>query len=333
MSTPLSALLTRALEARQPLVDAAHETAFRLFNGFYEGEPALAIDLYATTAVLHDYAGSPEHGAALVAEAVELLRAQLPWLRCALVKRRSGPTAQVRGGEILFGTTPDTRVREHGVLYAVDLAMNRDASLYLDTREVRRWAVDHLRGKTVLNTFAYTGSLGVAALAGGATNVVQLDLNRRFLELARRSCELNGLNPRAHEILSGDFFPKVSHLKRTGRTFDCVFLDPPFFATSPRGTVDLENNIARLINKVRPLINHDGRLVVVNNALYVSGAAFMADLEALCADGYLSVESLVPVPEDFTGYTQTRVGAPVTEPAPFNHSTKIVVLRITRKSA
>jgi 23S rRNA (cytosine1962-C5)-methyltransferase len=331
MSTPLPTLLSRACEARASLIDSAHESAFRAFNGFAEGEPALAIDLYATTAVVHDYADAPGLGTAHVQESVETLRAQWPWLRCVVVKTRSGATPEARRGEIVWGGPPDTRIREHGVVYAIDLAMNRDASLYLDTRELRRWALEHLRGKTVLNTFAYTGSLGVAALAGGASHVVQLDLNRRFLELARRSCELNGIDPRTHEILDGDFFPRVAQLKREGRLFDCIFLDPPFFATSTRGTVDLENSTARLINKVRPLIAHDGWLVAVNNALYASGAQFMAELESLCADGYLAIETLVPVPEDFTGCAATRIGTAVTDPAPFNHSTKIAILRVTRK--
>jgi len=35
--------------------------------------------------------------------------------------------------------------------------------------------------------------------------------------------------------------------------------------------VDLNTDSARLINKVRPLINDGGWLVSVNNALYVSG--------------------------------------------------------------
>jgi 23S rRNA (cytosine1962-C5)-methyltransferase len=40
---------------------------------------------------------------------------------------------------------------------------------------------------------------------------------------------------------------------------------------------------------------------------------------------------LVPVLEDFTGYAQTRTGVPITDPAPFNHSTKIAVLEVKRK--
>ncbi|HMV50823.1 MAG TPA: hypothetical protein PKD31_23985, partial [Blastocatellia bacterium] len=56
-------------------------------------------------------------------------------------------------------------------------------------------------------------------------------------------------------------------------------------------------------------------------------------LEDVCADGYLTIEELIPVAEDFTGYENTRVAAAVTDPAPFNHSTKIAVLRVRRKDA
>jgi 23S rRNA (cytosine1962-C5)-methyltransferase len=58
--------------------------------------------------------------------------------------------------------------------------MHGDASFYLDTRNLRGWALEHLAGKSVLNTFAYTGSLGVAAKAAGASRVVHLDLNKTF---------------------------------------------------------------------------------------------------------------------------------------------------------
>ena len=45
------------------------------------------------------------------------------------------------------------------------------------------------------------------------------------------------------------------------------------------------------------------------------------------------VEEIIPVPDDFTGYPATRVGAFVTDPAPFNHPTKIAVLRVRRKQS
>jgi len=325
--------LRRAIAARAAWLDAPHESALRLFNGFTEGEPALAVDLYATTLVVHNHAEPPAAGAPAVATAVHVLRELLPWLRAGIVKARHSLDPQERRGTRLFGDAPDDRVREHGVWYAVDLTMNRDASLYLDTRALRHWLLGHTRGRSVLNTFAYTGSLGVAGHAGGACEVVQLDRNARFLDLARRSHALNGwAAPGPGEFLVGDFFPKVSQLKRAGRRFDCVIIDPPFFAATTNGVVDLASDSARLINKVRPLINDGGHLIAVNNALFVSGAAFLATLQTLCADGYLAIAELILVPEDFTRYGATQSGAPVTDPAPFSHSTKIAVLSVRRKT-
>jgi 23S rRNA (cytosine1962-C5)-methyltransferase len=188
-----------------------------------------------------------------------------------------------------------------------------------------------LRSKSVLNTFAYTGSIGVAAMAGGASRVLHIDLDRQFLNLAKISYTLNGFPIQKADFITGEFFAVVSQMKRAGERFDCVFLDPPFFSTTSRSRLDLNTDSARLINKVRPLVNDGGWLVTVNNSLYVSGRQYLSALEALCADGYLSIETLVPVPEDFTGFPETRKDEPVTDPGPFNHSTKIAVLKLKRK--
>ena len=327
----IMALLEEAAKARAQLFDPGHTGALRLFNGFTEGCPDLVVDLYGTTAVLHDYAGTPERGGDLVRSAQAFLQARLPWLRSGIVKIRNSPSAEERRGRLLFGGAPDTKVQEYGVWYALDLCMNRDTSLYLDTRQLRRWAIQNLSGRSVLNAFAYTGSLGVAALAGGASRAVQLDLNRSFLNLAKTSYALNGFPVHKADFLIGDFWVQVNRLKRAGEDFDCVFLDPPFFTSGPRGVVDLNRDSSRLINKVRPLVRDGGWLVAVNNALYVSGKEYLELLEGLCADGYLKIADLIPVPEDFTGYPETRVGEPVTDPAPFNHSTKIAILEVKRK--
>ncbi len=330
-AAPLPELLDRCLQARAALLDPAHESAFRLFNGFTEGCPDLTVDIYASTAILINYADPPERGHGWIAAALPFLQERLPWVQTAIVKTRNSGLPEEKRGIIVFGSDPAQKVRDHGVWYAVNPVMHQDAGLYLDTRNLRGWALDHLRGRTVLNTFAYTGSLGVAALAGGAPWAVQLDRNQSYLDVARASCLLNGLSVRDSDFVRGDFFRQVGAFKRQGQRFDCVFLDPPFFSSSPSGVVDQAAQSARLINKVRPLISDGGTLVAVNNALYVSGRDYMQTLEGLCSDGYLSVQALIPVPDDFTGYIETRQGTPITDPAPFNHSTKIAVLEVRRK--
>lgn len=327
----LSELLDRSLAQREMLFDSRHETAFRLFNGFTEGCPELVVDLYAATLILNNYADKPEDGTGLVHEALEFLRTKLTWLRAGIVKTRSGSTPAEKRGKLLFGTAADTKIKEHGIWYAIDLLMNRDSSFYLDTRNLRKWATENLKDQTVLNTFSYTGSLGVAALAGGARRVVQLDANRQFLNVAKRSYTLNGYPIHREDFIASDFFLQAGRFKRSGASFDCVFIDPPFFATSSKGRVDQEQESARLINKVRPLINNAGTLVAINNALYVSGKDYLQTLESLCTDGYLKISQLIPVPPDLTGYDQTVIDPPITDPTPFNHSTKIAILEVRRK--
>jgi len=317
-----------ALEPRSVLLDDGHESALRLFNGFYESDPELVVDVYGRTLVIFNYAEQPAEGEAKIQEVCDTYLVQLPWIQTIVLKTRAGRTLEDRRGKLIYGDRPDRRVREGKVWYAIDLLMSQDASLYLDTRQLREWAYRNLGGGSVLNTFAYTGSLGVAARAGGATQVVHLDFQRKYLNIAKDSYSLNGLPIRKSDFLAGDFWTYTSRMRRKGERFDCVFLDPPFFSQTSKGRLDLNLDTPRLINKLRPLVNPGGTLVAINNALYVSGAEYIQALEQLGADGYLEITELIPVPEDITGYPQTiRRPAPAS-PAPFNHSTKIALLTI-----
>jgi 23S rRNA (cytosine1962-C5)-methyltransferase len=286
------------------------------------------VDVYATTLVVYNYAEPPGTADAKIRAAIELLQQRLPWIRAILLKTRHAKSLEDRRGEVVFGEGPDRRVRENGARYAIDLQMSQDASLYLDTRLLRQWALQNLAGKSVLNTFAYTGSLSVAARAGGAQRVVSLDMSRKYLNLAKDSYSLNGFPISGSDFQAGDFWTQTSRMRRTGERFDCVFLDPPFFSQTPRGRFDLAADSLRLINKVRPLVNPGGYLVAVNNALFVSGAEYLRSLQSLCSDGHVEISELVPVPPDMTGYPQTIQRAALVDPAPFNHSTKIAVLKI-----
>ena len=268
-----------------------HNAALRLFNGFYEGWPELVVDLYAADAgAVQLRRARPRRWRMRCRRGQAFYRARLPWLTAVLVKdaprRRPGGTQRAAG---LWGGPPARRVRENGVWYALDLTLHQDASFYLDTRGLRAW----LQGATppgwsVLNTFAYTGSLGAACLAGGAARVLQVDLERRFLNLAKDTYSLNGWPVQRADFLAGDFFRLAGQLRRRGETFDLVILDPPFFSATGAGRVDLVGDPARLINKVRPLVRDGGRLVAVNNALFTSGEDYLGALRSLGADGYLA---------------------------------------------
>lgn len=304
--------------------------AYRLLNGFYEGIPGLVLDRYGSALVILDHA-EPGEFSVLVDEISQWALQHLTGLDAVLHKVRQSADDQLRCGILRTGNTLPDVVSEFDVQYALNLQMHQDASFYLDTRYLRKWLKENMSGKRVLNAFAYTGSLGVAAGAGGASQVVQTDLKEKYLHIAQQSWTLNNLPAGRVQYLPGDFFRVIGRMRTAGNLFDCIILDPPFFSSTDAGTVDLLGEMTRLINKVRPLVAHDGWLVLINNALFLPGADFMAELDALCQSEYLAFETMIPIPTDITGYPETINSKPPVDPAPFNHPTKIAILKVYRK--
>ena len=305
--------------------------AYRLFNGFYESSVDLVIDRYASTLVFFNHTDPPEALAVFLPEIQNALLKRLPGVDCVLVKTRRSAEPSFRRGIITFGSAPAGQILENEVRYALDLQLNQDASFYLDTRGLRSWLKTHSQDWSVLNCFAYTGSLGAAALAGGAARVVQLDLSLKFLSLAHQTYALNGFPVRDADFMIGDFFRVIGRLRKEEAKFDCVILDAPFFSSSSGSSLNIQKDAFRLVNKVRPLVKGGGYLVSINNSLYLSGEEYMQSLEKLGEDGCLELAEILPIPEDVTGYPQTIIRRPPLDPAPFNHPTKIAVLKVRKK--
>ncbi|MFW5714105.1 MAG: class I SAM-dependent methyltransferase [Brevefilum sp.] len=319
--------IIHAIQQRQP---GDLPEAYRLFNGFYEGLPGLVLDRYGPALVIFEHSHPGEHKK-IIKEISRWVLENIPGLSAVLLKQRQHSDDRMKNGILISGDSLPVSTNEFGVNYVLDLQMNQDAGFYLDTRRLRRWLKENMSGKRVLNTFAYTGSLGVAAGVGGAREVLQTDINEKFLTIAEESWRLNALPEGRCTLLAGDFFRVMGRLRHQDRLFDCVILDPPFFSATEAGRVDLQAGSTRLINKVRPLIAHQGWLVVINNAIYLSGEAFMAEVTTLCQSKYLQMEKTIPVPPDITGYPETIVDVPPVDPAPFNHPTKIVTFKVFRK--
>jgi 23S rRNA (cytosine1962-C5)-methyltransferase len=319
-------LIKHAVAKRFGIIET---TALRLFNGFFEGLPGLVLDRYGSALVIFDYA-EPETFKRLIEKITDWATADLEGLQAVLLKRRH-QDRDGKQGIISSGNKLPDQITEFDVHYALNLQLQQDASFYLDTRYLRRWLLKHTTGQRVLNTFAYTGSLGIAAGMGGASSVTQTDLNQKYLDIAQQSWLLNDLPLNKHQLIAGDFFRVLGRMRNQKSIFDCVILDPPFFSTTDAGRVDLLGETTRLINKVRPLVAHEGWLVVINNALFLSGSDFMDELESLCKSQYVAFEDTIPVPQDVTGYPDTVVGLPPVDSTPFNHPTKIGILKVFRK--
>ncbi len=177
-------IIIKAVQKR--LVSERLPEAHRLFNGYTEGCPGLVLERYGPALVVFD-SETPGKSDHLIDQVVDWLTNEITDLGAVLLKQRRSPDEAYRKGRLIRGTRLPAQITEYGLTYALDLQLNQDASFYIDTRYLRQWLYENMNGCRVLNTFAYTGSLGVAAGMGGASHVVQTDLNKRFLDIAERS--------------------------------------------------------------------------------------------------------------------------------------------------
>jgi 23S rRNA (cytosine1962-C5)-methyltransferase len=142
-------------------------------------------------------------------------------------------------------------VREQGLKFKINLTDYLDTGLFLDHRITRHLVRQSSRDKKVLNLFCYTGSFSVYAAAGGAAEVVSVDLSRTYLKWATENMELNGFyDPARHLYLHEDVKQYLQTLP--SGYFDLVIMDPPTFSNSKRmeDFLDVQRDHPTLINLV-----------------------------------------------------------------------------------
>ena len=125
------------------------------------------------------------------------------------------------------------QVREQGLKFKINLTDYLDTGLFLDHRVTRAMVRSDAKDKKILNLFCYTGSFSVYAAAGGAAEVVSVDLSKTYLKWATENMELNGFyNPSKHIYLHEDVKQYLPALP--AGYFDLVIMDPPTFSNSKR---------------------------------------------------------------------------------------------------
>lgn len=280
----------RALSRRAELLAslAAEGTdCMRLLHGVAEGLPGVAVDRYGPILLVQTWR-APLEPAELdgIARAVE---AVMPGL--TLVWNHRGEGA---GGSA--GPVPDAPIgRELGLSYDVrPRHRGRDPLLFLDFRAARRWVKANTAGREVLNLFAYTCGIGVAACAGGATRVLDVDFARSALEIGRSNAARNAIEPERFETLEGDVLVVARQLAglsargRRGqktptplspRAFDLVVLDPPRWAKSAFGAVDVVRDYPSLFKPALLATRPGGTVLCTNHVPTVRRADWHAVLK------------------------------------------------------
>lgn len=212
------------------LASAADTDCYRLVHGEGDSLPGLVVDIYGSAAVIQCHSVGMYRSRMSVAEALRTVFGS----RLTAIYDKSSQTVPYKAGlnaidGYLFGHS-DCRshtVTENGLKFKVNWEEGQKTGFFLDQRENRALLRRYAAGRTVLNTFCYTGGFSVGAMAGGALQVCSVDSSERAVQLADENMRLNFGDAVRHEAVAAD---AVEYLKHIGGRYDLIILDPPAFA-------------------------------------------------------------------------------------------------------
>ena len=210
--------IRRAYRSRESLHQDSTLDTYRLFHGYSEGLPGLEIDRYGSAAVMTSKGDHAE----LFAAVAECLVSLGGYTSVTAKERGHTPLA-------LVGDMPSTPevVHELGLRYSVEAWAPLNPGLYLDARSAREWLQDNAQGRRVLNLFAFAGSLGVAAMAGGALSVTHVDTQKRALKRCVTNHELNGQRVDHRDLVNEDVVRFMARAATGRRRYGGVVIDAP----------------------------------------------------------------------------------------------------------
>ena len=197
--SPRSDALRRLLSARANLASghAGGTDCVRLSAGATDGLPGLIVDRFGPLVVAVDYAAD----GMTAPDLIHLMRSAFPDHHVVAKARSStdGSNKFVTAHEPAAAARPGASplvATERGLKFEIGIDPAHDFGLYLDAAKARLFVREAARGQRVLNLFSYTGAFGVAAAAGGAADVTNVDPNRDYLAWSLRNAALNGVKMR-----------------------------------------------------------------------------------------------------------------------------------------
>jgi 23S rRNA (cytosine1962-C5)-methyltransferase len=241
------------------------DEAYRLVNNEGDGLPGLTADVYGPHVVISVPGKGLLPVGRLLAEAA--LAEQVG--KGAVVKVRGKDPQDRSAKEEIVGEEPPAKlvVHELGVPYEVHLRGALNVGLFTDMREHRRNIGRFAAGRRVLNTFAYTGALSVAAARAGATAVTSVDLSGGVLAWARENFRLSGLDLEGdrYRFETSDTRRYLERQRADGAEFDMIILDPPTVSAARASQWSMKKDYPDLIALAARLLPGTG------GVLWVSG--------------------------------------------------------------
>ncbi|MFP7494577.1 class I SAM-dependent rRNA methyltransferase [Terribacillus saccharophilus] len=294
--------ISAAVAKRKNLYEAEDTSAFRVFNGEGDGIGGLIIDFYDGFYMVSWYS----EGMYSFREDIYKALSEVVEVRGLYEKLRFNTNGQyVEQDDYVSGEKGEFPliVLENGMKYAVDLNDGAMTGIFLDQRNVRKALRDrYSNGKTVLNTFSYTGAFSVAAVLGGATKTTSVDVAKRSLPKTIEQFSVNEIDYEAQDIKVMDVFDYFRYAARHELKYDVVVLDPPSFARTKKITFSTAKDYPKLIQDTLKITNRGGIIIASTNNASFNMKKFKTFIDKAFTESNTRYKILeeYQLPEDFT---------------------------------
>ncbi len=261
----LDARLDAALAWRRAAAVTGPEAAYRLVHGAGDALPGVYVDIYGPFAV-----ASALTPALLPLAGAVARRLVTRTLAEGVVVKHRGRGSAAHGAQVvveIVGQTPPERlvVREGPWRFEVHLSTGINVGLFGDMRAERLRLASLAGGRRVLNLFAYTGTLSVAAATGGAVHVTSVDLSEGVLAWARDNAALNDVPAERHRTVAADARRFATSAAASGEVFDLVMVDPPSFSPARDAAFAIDRDYSGLITDACRLVAPGGLAWLASN--------------------------------------------------------------------
>ncbi|WP_368930051.1 class I SAM-dependent rRNA methyltransferase [Bacillus pumilus] len=289
--------LEQAAKSRTHLFRDAQTTAFRVFNGEGDGIGGFTIDHYDGFYLIQWYS---EGVYTFKAEVLAALEHVYPDYKGIYEKKRFDTSGQyIEDDDFVKGEKGEFPliVKENGMNIAVYLNDGAMTGIFLDQRHVRKAIRDrYANGKTVLNTFSYTGAFSVAAALGGASRTTSVDVANRSLKKTSEQFEVNDIDVDGQDIKVMDVFKYFPFAAKKGWTYDLVILDPPSFARTKKHTFSAAKDYKKLLKEAIQITAENGVIVASTN----SSAFGMKKFKGFIAQAFKESGQTYRILEEYT---------------------------------
>jgi 23S rRNA (cytosine1962-C5)-methyltransferase len=252
----------------------------RLFHGrghCFPGYEDVVIDWYHPVILMTIYQPRTD---LWVNQLSEWLYSQESVVAVVLQERyRTGAPSRILAGEL----PEEVNAYEAGLKYRLRLNGAQNIGFFPDMAVGREHVRNIASGKRVLNLFSYSCSFSVAAIAGGAEQVVNVDMNRGALELGKINHQINGLDLRKTSFLSLEIFRSFSRLRKVS-PFDLIICDPP---ADQGNSFKAQRDWPKLIRKIPPLLSAGGEMLLCMSSPYLSSSYMQQLITEYCPQAQL----------------------------------------------